>query len=140
MLILLLGLTVICLSLALLVTDASRVFLAKRTLAAQADAAALAGVQDVDLDAYYGATGAEAPLPLDPDAAREAVVAHLKSLADAGSLLGEIVAIDADAAGVTVTLQAVVDLPFGAAYGAGEGVTVEATAHAEAPYLEPAAP
>ena len=37
-LILLLGLTVICLALVLLVTDASRVYLAKRSLAAQAGA------------------------------------------------------------------------------------------------------
>ena len=139
-LILLLGLTLLCLALVLLVTDASRVYLAKRSLAAQADAAALAGVQDVDLDAYYGATGADAPLPLDPDAARDAVVAHLQSLADTGSLQGEVVAVDADAVGVTVTLRAVVDLPFGAAYGAGDGVTVEATARAEAPYLDPATP
>lgn len=58
-------------------TDAALAFVQRTTLQARADAAVLAGVQAIDLDAYYlyGATAATA---LVPGAARATTVSHLQ--------------------------------------------------------------
>ncbi|MGH3744653.1 MAG: pilus assembly protein TadG-related protein [Mycobacteriales bacterium] len=63
-LILTLGFLLIAMSLAFAVVDASAVFLDRRDLAAAADGAALAAVQDIDVAAVY-AHGAHGDLPLD---------------------------------------------------------------------------
>ena len=62
------GFALIALSLVLVVTDASKVFLTRRSLVSAADGAALAGVQSLDRDAFYADKGGDA-LPLDVDAA-----------------------------------------------------------------------
>jgi threonine dehydrogenase-like Zn-dependent dehydrogenase len=79
--VLILGLIVVCLLALAVVVDVSTVYLARRSLQAQADAAALAGAQAIDLDHYY-ANGASDQLRLDPPAVRTAVERHVRR--DAG--------------------------------------------------------
>lgn len=76
-LVLSLGFIVICILALAVVVDASTVFLARRALQAQADGAALAGAQAIDLDAYY-AEGAAARIRLDPVGIRGAVERHVR--------------------------------------------------------------
>lgn len=76
-LVLSLGFIVICILALAVVVDASSAFLARRALQAQADAAALAGAQAIDLDAYY-ADGAAARIRLDPSGIRAAVERHVR--------------------------------------------------------------
>ena len=66
------GFAVIALALVLVVTDASKVFLTRRSLVSAADGAALAGVQSLDRTAFYAGND-DAALPLDVDAASAAV-------------------------------------------------------------------
>jgi uncharacterized membrane protein len=133
-LLLTLGFAVIALALVLVVADASKVFLTRRSLVSAADGAALAGVQTLDRKAFYAGKGGD-DLPLDADAAVAAVNAYV---ADAGLddeyVDFEVVDVQVDAGEVTVTLRARSRLPFGAYVGRPDGVVVEATAHATAPY------
>lgn len=76
-LILSLGFIVVCILGLAVVVDASAVFLARRSLQAQADAAALAGAQAIDMGAYY-AEGAAARIRLDPAGIRAAVERHVR--------------------------------------------------------------
>jgi hypothetical protein len=76
-LVLSLGFIVICILALAVVVDASTVFLARRALQSQADAAALAGAQAIDLGAYY-ADGASARIRLDPAGIRAAVERHVR--------------------------------------------------------------
>ncbi len=76
-LVLSLGFIVICILALGVVVDASTVFLARRALQAQADSAALAGAQAIDLDAYY-ADGTASRIRLDPSAIRVAVERHVR--------------------------------------------------------------
>ncbi len=66
-LVLTLGMVVVTLALVLAVVDASAVFLARRGLAADADAAALAVAQELDRGQVYAA-GVSRVLPLQPGA------------------------------------------------------------------------
>lgn len=86
-LVLSLGFIVICILALAVVVDASSVFLARRGLQAQADAAALAGAQAIDLDAYY-ADGASARIRLDPVGIRSAVERHVRRDPGGGRLAG----------------------------------------------------
>ncbi len=79
--VLILGLIVICLLALAVVVDVSTVYLARRSLQAQADAAALAGAQAIDLDHYY-AHGASDRIRLNPSAVRGAVERQVRR--DAG--------------------------------------------------------
>ncbi len=76
-LVLSLGFIVICILALGVVVDASTVFLARRALQAQADSAALAGAQAIDLGAYY-ADGAASRIRLDPSGIRSAVERHVR--------------------------------------------------------------
>ena len=76
-LVLTLGFIVICILALAVVVDASSVFLARRALQSQADAAALAGAQAIDLGVYY-AEGAAARIRLDPAGIRAAVERHVR--------------------------------------------------------------
>lgn len=67
-----LGLLVVCVIAVGVIVDASTVFLARRSLQAQADSAALAGAQAIDVEAYY-ARGAAQGVRLDAGAVRGAV-------------------------------------------------------------------
>jgi hypothetical protein len=76
-LVLSLGFIVICILALAVVVDASSVFLARRALQSQADAAALAGAQAIDVDAYYSG-GADARIRLDPSRIRATVERHVR--------------------------------------------------------------
>jgi hypothetical protein len=76
-LVLSLGFIVICILALAVVVDASTVFLARRALQAQADTAALAGAQAIDVDAYYSG-GADTRIRLDPAGIRTAVERHVR--------------------------------------------------------------
>ncbi len=76
-LVLSLGFIVICILALAVVVDASTVFLARRALQAQADTAALAGAQAIDVDAYYSG-GAGTRIRLDPAGIRTAVERHVR--------------------------------------------------------------
>lgn len=76
-LILTLGMVLVCLMALAVVVDISTLYLARRSLQAQADAAALAGAQAIDLDHYY-ANGAGAGIRLDPRGVRAAIDRHLR--------------------------------------------------------------
>lgn len=59
----------------MVVTDVSKLYLARRSLAATADGAALAAAQAIDRGAFYR-DGARGDLRLDPAAARRAIAAY----------------------------------------------------------------
>jgi hypothetical protein len=84
-LVLSLGFIVICILALAVVVDASTVFLARRALQAQADGAALAGAQAIDLGAYY-ADGASSRIRLDPAGIRGAVERHVRRDPGSGRL------------------------------------------------------
>src|SRR3954467_15887119 len=75
-LLLTIGFALIALSLVLVVTDASKVFLTRRSLVSAADGAALAGVQSLDREAFYAGDDGAA-LPLEVDTANAAVRAYV---------------------------------------------------------------
>ncbi len=100
------------------VVDASAVFLARRALSAEADAAALAAAQRVDWAAYYAGSGDL--LPLDGDA-------DLTPYLRPGTVLADVTT---DGETVTVTLERDVVLPL-APPGWDRRVTVTAAAAAE---------
>ncbi len=120
-LLLTLGCLAIALMLVVVVVDASAVFLARRSLASEADGASIAAAQAVSKPAVY-TRGAGARLPLaevqaavrdyDGDGALEATVEH-----------------EADGDAVVVTGRRQVNLPFAGAFGFGP-VTVTATSRA----------
>ena len=123
------GLVLVALLAIAVAVDVSAAFLQRRGLAATADAAALAGAQVVDLDAYY-ARGRRAgdPIPLDRGAVRGAVLAHLRSAgawADHPGLVVE--AVTSDGETVTVRLRAPLRTPFAGVGGRGD-VRAEAAA------------
>ncbi len=135
-LLLTIGFALIALCLVLVVTDASKVFLTRRSLVSAADGAALAGVQSLDRDAFYAGKGGDA-LPLDVEAAAAAVRAYV----DAAGLADDyadfaVVSVQVTGTEVTVTLRGRSMLPFGAYVGHPDGVVVEATAHATAPFVD----
>ena len=86
-LVLSLGFIIICIIALAVVVDASTVFLARRALQSQADGAALAGAQAIDLDAYYS-EGASERIRLDEASVRAAVDRHVRRDPGDGRLTG----------------------------------------------------
>jgi uncharacterized membrane protein len=134
-LLLTLGFAILALALVLVVTDASKVFLTRRALVSSADAAALAGAQSLDVASFYARGGDT--LPLDSDGA----VAAVREYVDDAGLAQvytdfQLVSVEVEASVVTVTVRARSLLPFGSYVGRPDGVLVEATAHATAPYRD----
>jgi uncharacterized membrane protein len=121
-LLLTLGCVAIALMLVVVVVDASAVFLARRSLASEADGASLAAAQAVSKPLVY-TRGAGAHLPL---AEVEAAVANY-----AGDAAAFQATLEPDAAGdtVVVTGHRAVTLPFAGMLGIGP-VTVAATSRA----------
>ncbi|MBL7491988.1 hypothetical protein I6A60_10860 [Frankia sp. AgB1.9] len=120
-----LGFLLVTAMLAVVVTDVSAVFLARRSVAAAADGAALAAAQRVDEEAVYTATGPLDELPL---ADVMTTVADYQDSADpSGSTQLSATLVDADT--VEVQGSRVVDLPLIGFLGVGP-VTVHATADA----------
>lgn len=103
---------VVAASLILVVVDASAYYLARRSLQAAADGAALAGAEQL---AGTTITSAGASLPLDPDAACAAVRDYAGANDMAARYPGTELTCDAPAPGggvVTITLRQQVRLPF----------------------------
>jgi uncharacterized membrane protein len=125
------GLVAVAAVLLAVVVDASRLFLARQSLGALADAAALHAAHDVDLAAVYR-HGVADRVPLD--AARVAAdvrryVADRAARADMPRV--RVVAVRVVGATVEVALSRDVGIPFvGTAVGHPSGVTVTASAAA----------
>jgi len=121
-----LGYLMIASMLAIVVTDVSAVYLARRSVASAADGAALAAAQRIDENAVYTATG---PLDELPPGDVLTTVADYQARADpsgATVLSGSLV----DENTVEVQGSRVVDLPLVGFLGIGP-VTVHATADAQ---------
>jgi uncharacterized membrane protein len=122
-LLLTLFLAVVLLLLVTVVVDASAAFLARRALAGDADGAALAAAQSVDLDAYYAGTSTR-DLPLGDVAAT--VDDYLRAIPGTDA---DDVRLTGGGTAVTVTLRRHLALPLAfPGYGAGMDVTATATA------------
>jgi Flp pilus assembly protein TadG len=121
-LVLTLFLAVVLLLLVTVVVDASAAFLARRALAGDADGAALAAAQSVDLTAYYRG-GRQDTLPLGD------VAATVEDYAATVGADADDVRLTDGGTTVTVTLHRHLALPLAfPGYGAGLDVTATATA------------
>lgn len=99
----LMGVIVLALSVAV---DASLAFVQRSTIQARADAAVLAGVQTIDLDAYY-ATGATAATRLSAEEARSRTLQHLDRAQRASTIEGlTVVAVSASQSDVSAVIAA----------------------------------
>jgi uncharacterized membrane protein len=118
-----LGCVAIALILVIVVVDASAVFLARRSLASDADGASLAAAQSVSSQTVY-ANGAGAQLPLD--AVQDAIARY-----EGGNPSQLVGAVEHEETGdtVVVTGKRSVHLPFGSFLGIAD-VTVTATSRA----------
>lgn len=126
---LIIGAVVVMTMLVTVVTDVSVLWLARRSVQATVDGAALAGAQAVDLPTLY-AQGADGDLALDPRAARAAVRAYVRALPTAQQPSGfRIASVSATTTTVSVRAQATARLPF-LSFLTGRGVTVVAEATA----------
>jgi uncharacterized membrane protein len=122
---------VVVLGLVAVVTDVSALFLARRSLAATADGAALAGSQAIDEAAFYtGAPGGR--LPLDAGLARAEVADYLTGARVAGSAVA-LTSTTVEQGRVEVTVTSRITLPFRRFLSGATGVEVSATATAESP-------
>lgn len=106
-LILSLGLLVVCVLAVGVVVDASAVFLTRRALQSEADSAALAGAQAIDVESYY-ARGASDGIRLDPVAVRSAVQRFVRR----GSIQGRLESVDLRGDIVLVRMTGRVRPPF----------------------------
>lgn len=113
--------------LVVVVVDVSAAFLVRRELASQADGAALAAAQRVDLAAYYAGEGSDVlPLADVDDTVRDYVAANFP-----GTAVKDVRLTDGGTA-VSVTLRTRLDLPL-APPGFADGVDVTAAATARLP-------
>ena len=136
LLLLVLAYTVIAALLITVVVDVSQAYLYRRSLLAAADAAALSAANQPDLGAVY--TGVDsAVLPLSERGTLRAV----EQYADDAELADrfrdfEVGTVNTDGAAVTVTLRAVVHLPFANLVTSrwGDGYPIEARASARSPF------
>lgn len=126
-----LGLVVVCVLTAVVGVDIASAYLQRQNLLALADAAALAGAQAIDLDAYYE-HGASAATTLDPVAVPARVRRHLAMAGASQAVPGlSVDSIASDVDDVRVRLSAPLTLPFWPAIASGvlgERVVVEARA------------
>jgi uncharacterized membrane protein len=111
LLLLVLAYTVIAGLLVTVVVDVSQAYLYRRSLLAAADAAALSAANQPDLAAVY--TGQGPVLPLSEQRSRLAVTQYAQDgeLSDRFDSF-EVLDVDSNGTSVTVTLRAVVHLPF----------------------------
>ena len=101
----------VCLLALVVLVDASAAFLQRRELVSLADAAALAGAQAIDIDAYYE-HGASSATRLEPRLVPVRVRGHLDR-AGAASIDGLVVEeVSSDGTGVRVRLSTPFRLPF----------------------------
>ena len=104
--------------------DVSAVFLARRSLVAVADGAAVAGVQSVDRAAVYAGAAAGGSLPLDVATVTTTVAAYARHHPEV-----EVAGSSPDGRTVVVDARREVPLPFGGLVGI-DRVTVTARATA----------
>ncbi len=123
MTVLVLGLCVAVLMLGALSVDFWRVLSVRRSLAAMADASALAGANGVDESALR-----QGELALDPERARVLATAELEREHDAGLIRDA--EVDATADGVTVTLTTDVDVGLLGLLNVHEPIPVQVHARA----------
>lgn len=120
-------LVAVCLLSLAVVVDVSALFIQRRNLAAIADAAALAGAQAIDLDAYY-AHGASRATTLEPAVVVRVVRANVTAVASTDRLHGiRLDAVRSDGESVSIRLSAPVAVPFLGSL-IGERAEVEARA------------
>jgi Flp pilus assembly protein TadG len=115
---------VVLILLVAVVVDVSAAFLARRNLSSQADGAALAAAQSLDLDAYYAGEGGDLlPLGDVDEAVRDYVAANFP-----GTTVEDVDLVDGGTA-VSVTLSTHLDLPLSPpGFEGGIDVTAGATA------------
>jgi uncharacterized membrane protein len=113
------------------VVDASRLFLARQSLASLADAAALHAAHDVDVASVYR-HGVGAHLPLDAARVTADVHRYVAGRAARSGVAGlRVVSVRIVGTTVVVVLARTVPVPLvGSALGRPDGVTVTATAAA----------
>jgi len=105
------GWVAVCLLALVVLVDASAAFLQRRELVSLADAAALAGAQAIDLDAYYD-RGASSATQLEPRLVPIRVRHHLDR-AGAASVDGLVVEeVSSNGESVRVRLSTPLHLPF----------------------------
>jgi len=126
---LVIGFTIVLVVMVGVVVDVSAVVLAKRSVAAAADGAAVSAAQALDLDALYR-DGLRDQLPLDPAEASSRVAAYEAEAAAAQPGLRLSVQVDGRTAVVTATRT--VPLPFPVPGSPGT-VDVQSVARARAP-------
>jgi uncharacterized membrane protein len=133
MTLLVIGFAAILVALVAVVVDASQVMLLRRSLSSLADGAALAGAQAASERVVY-TQGPGDVVPLDPIAARTAVVDYLAG-SGAGGVDGlRLVGVAVEAGRVTVTLAAPADLAIvNVVTAAADGTIVTARASALSP-------
>ena len=106
------GFVIVCLLAIAVVTDASAAFLQRRSLMSLADAAAIAGAQAIDQDAYY-ADGASVGTRLNPGLVRAAALRHLARTSASTAIPGlHVDGISSDGVRVVVALSSPLRLPF----------------------------
>lgn len=134
LLLLLLVYTVIAGLLVTVVVNLSKAYLYRRSLVAATDAAALTAANRPELDRIYA--GAGPALPLSEPGARAAVRQYAADAELASRFEGfRVVDVTTDGQTVTVTLGALVQMPFANVISSGVrgGYPVDATAHARSP-------
>lgn len=111
-------------------TDAAVLFNHRRSLAAEADAAVVAGAQSADLAAVY--SGKQSiNLPLDCAKAREVIKSRVGSMSsDKRASAARVATIDCTPAQVSVSISTPVELPFSHYFGLRPTVDVKATSAA----------
>jgi uncharacterized membrane protein len=103
--VLVLGFTLIALSVAGLAVDGTRAFLMRRTLQNSADSSALAGAGELDVQTYYSSGGRR--VRLDPEAARSVALTYFQQRG-----LPATVGVEATDDRVSVILRTEVDTLF----------------------------
>lgn len=134
LLLLVLAYAVIAGLLVTVVVDVSQAYLYRRSLLAAADASALTAANQPDVGRIY--TGAGSQLPLSQDGSRRAVTQYARDARLGSRFDGfEVTDVETDGATVTVTLRAVVHLPFVNRVSARwrDGYPVQASATARSP-------
>jgi uncharacterized membrane protein len=131
------GLVAVVVLLIGVVTDASVLFLTKRSLANVVDGAALAGAQTLDEAAFYTADPERSGsfVPLDPRLSEAAVRDYVQRSAAARALNRfALQRVQVSAEQVTVSAATVVELPFRRFVGGGQGIELQAAATADTPF------
>lgn len=133
-LLLVVGMAAVAIGLIITMSDATALYLGRRSVAAAADATALAAAQGADVAAIY-AGRATTGLPLNVGAVRTAADAYVRDAGLAAALRGfRIESVTTDGKSVRVVVTATVRLPFAGLISTGAGqVTVRAAARAMSP-------